>query len=224
MKIKELPLEDRPREKALIKGIASLTESELLALIIGVGKPGLNALELSMTLLDGYGGLANLARAPYQSLLEYSGLSEGKTLRLMAAFELAKKIALANYLEENEEFTPEALYERYHPLLAKDKQERLFLLMASKKMKFRKEELLYKGTETEILFSIKEIMRSLLANYADRFVLVHNHPSGNPLPSAEDVHRSFILAEEMKELGITMLDHVIISQEGYFSLRENKLI
>ena len=224
MKIKDLPISDRPREKALEKGISSLTESELLALILGSGKPGLNAVELSMVLLDGYGGLSGLARAPYQSLLEYSGLSEGKTLRLMATFELTKKIALANYLEENEDFTPECLFETYHPKLLQNGQEELFVLMVSKKRKFRKEKSVFKGTEKELPFSNKEIMKELLTNYADRFVLIHNHPSGNPLPSAEDVDRSFRLAKETQDLGITMMDHIIIGKDGYYSFRESRLI
>ena len=224
MKIKDLPVADRPREKALERGLSSLTESELLALIIGSGRPGVNALELGMMLLEGYGGLASLARAPYRSLLEFSGLSEGKTLRLLASFELAKKIALANYLEDNDEFTPECLFEKYHPILLKEKQEELFLLMSSNKRHFRKEEAIYKGTEKELLFSNREIMKRLLKNYADSFVLVHNHPSGNPLPSAEDVDRSFRLAQDMRELGIRMLDHIIITQDGYYSFRESKLL
>ena len=90
--------------------------------------------------------------------------------------------------------------------------------------KLKKEKLIYRGTEKEMPFSNKEIVSELLTNYADRFVLVHNHPSGNPLPSPEDVDRSFRLAKDMQELGITMLDHIIVSREGYYSFRESKLI
>ncbi len=224
MKIKDLPLSDRPREKAMEKGIGALSESELIALILGSGKPGMNAVELSMTLMEGYGGLLGLTRAPFPSLLEYSGVSKAKILRLLATFELAKRIALVQYLEENEEYTPDYLYEKYKPKLLEENQEELFLLMSSRKKKLKKEKLIYRGTEKEMPFSNKEIVSELLTNYADRFVLVHNHPSGNPLPSPEDVDRSFRLAKDMQELGITMLDHIIVSREGYYSFRESKLI
>ena len=224
MKIKELPESDRPREKALSKGMGALSESELIALILGSGKPGMNAVELGMSLINGYGGLSGLSRAPFPSLLEYSGLSKAKILRIMATFELSKRIALDDYLEENEEYTPDYLYEKYRPMVLEENQEQLFLLMSSRKKNFKKEQLIYRGTEKEMPFSNKDIISTLLTNYADRFVLVHNHPSGNPLPSPEDVDRSFRLAKDMQELGITMLDHVIVSKEGYYSFRESKLI
>ena len=127
MKIKDLPLSDRPREKAMEKGIGALSESELIALILGSGKPGMNAVELSMTLMEGYGGLLGLTRAPFPSLLEYSGVSKAKILRLLATFELAKRIALVQYLEENEEYTPDYLYEKFKPKLLEENQEQLFL-------------------------------------------------------------------------------------------------
>ena len=224
MKITDLPLSDRPREKALEKGMTSLTESELIALILGSGKPGVNAIELSTSLIKGYGGLAGLSRATLLSLSEYSGLSKAKILRLLAAFELSKKLALAEYLEDNDDYTPEVVSELYREKLGGDKQEELFLLMTSKKLHLRKEKLVYRGTEKELPFSNKEIVSTLLTSYADRFILIHNHPSGNPLPSAEDVDRSFRLAEEMKEFGITMTDHIIIGSEGYYSFKESKLL
>lgn len=223
-RIKDLPIEDRPREKALDHGVETLNVSELLALIIGSGVNGFSALEIAQKLLFDFHGLTNLFRAPYLSISEITGVSKARALSLCAAFELSKRLERIDYLESRERMNAEGVYKYYREAFIQERKESLHVLMFNKKGDIVKEQKIYQGTGKGLLLSHKEIVVELLLNYATGYILAHNHPSGNPVPSEEDIKRTLELAQESKELGITMLDHVVVGVEGYYSFKESRLL
>ena len=223
MKIKDLPKEDRPREKALSKGIDALTDAELLALIIGSGRAGESALDLSYRLLNEYGGVSALAKASFASLLRFLGIGTAKTLSLCASFELRKRIN-GDLDSQEAAMDAEAIYERYRLRFENETQESLYLIYLSKKRRFLKEKLLYKGTAEKMVIRQSEIAKELLLSSCERFILLHNHPSGCPLPSPQDIEGTLTLEKAMKEVGVRLLDHIIIGQEGYYSFKDNGIL
>jgi len=223
-RIKDLPEEDRPREKALTHGVESLNVSELLALVIGSGVNGSSAIEIAQKLLFDFHGLANLFRAPYLSISQTNGISKVRALSLCATFELSKRLERIEYLESRERMDATGVYRYFHESFVKERKESLHVLMFNKKGEIVKEQRIYQGTKKGLLLSHKEIVVELLLNYASSYILAHNHPSGNPVPSEEDIERTLELARESKELGITMFDHVVVGDDGYYSFRESRLL
>lgn len=223
-KIKELPEQERPREKAIIYGIDVLSDAELLAILIGSGYRGKSAVDIGNDLLSEYHGLSGLSRAPFLSIMEMMGVKGAKALSLSACFEIAKRIARSEYLESGGPLAPERIYEAFRGRFEGENQEAMLVLMMDKKGRVSKEEKLYRGSKDGFFFSNPELIQRLLMNYAESYLLIHNHPSGNPLPSKEDVEKTLLLEKQTRELGIKMEDHLLIGDGDYYSFRECRLI
>ena len=219
MKIQDLPLENRPREKAIRFGIDSLSDEELLALLIGSGIQGLSALEIASDLIKTYHSMYSLANANYFSLCKQKGLKKKKALNLLAVFEFHNRLNSPQYKMKTAVSGSAEIYARYQ-YLENFQQEVLCLVMLDTKKNIIKEKTLYKGTENQTPISTKEILTELLVGGAKYFYLIHNHPSGNFNPSNNDVLMTRYLDGKVLELGICMLDHIIISSNGYFSFNE----
>ncbi|MDO5330204.1 MAG: DNA repair protein RadC [Bacillota bacterium] len=223
-RIIDMPPEERPREKACLHGVEKLRDAELLAILIGSGVRGKSALDIAEELLREYTGLSSLSRAPYLSIREMLGLKGAKALSLSAAFELGRRISRNEYMEQVGPYAPSSLYLRFKDELSRDNRESLSLLMLGKRNEILKKKKIYQGVGDRLLYKSGDVITELLINYASSFVVVHNHPSGNPLPSEEDVERTLELARQSKELGIRMLDHLIIGHDDYYSFRECRLL
>lgn len=223
MRIKELAENLRPREKALLGGIDSLSDEELLALLIGKGVKGANALDIASSLLRSYSGLSPLFSSDVSSLSSFSGISKIKALELLAVGELSKRMSKEK-LFLLDDISAEKIHDSYRFSLGNENKERLFLLCYDRRKSYRGEREIASGGEDSLLFSSKLILRELLRAEASSFILLHNHPSGNPLPSSGEVGDTLILKKEGERFSLRMIDHIIIAKDLYFSFRENGLL
>ena len=219
MKIRELPREIRPREKALHYGIESLSDEELLALLISSGVKGCSAMDISRDLLTTYLTLSSLANANLSSLEEHFGLSKITALKLMATFEFHNRLNSPLYQHRYLIGSSQDLYERYR-YLENFTQEVLAIVMINKKKEIIKEKILYRGTNNDLSISPKEICLEIISSRCSQFVLIHNHPDGSTNPSEEDIYATEIIKKTADSLQIRLFDHLIIYPGGYYSFNE----
>ncbi len=223
MIVKEIDKHLRPREKAKQKGLFSLSDSELLALILGNGIHGKNVIEVSETLLERSGGFKGLFRRDENNLVCFDGISDVKALTILALGEIHRR-ASRELLPTIKLPSAETLFKIFQPSLEALSKETLIILCYDKKGAFLSERRLYAGTASSLLISHTEIFRELLTKSAYSYYLIHNHPSGEPLPSSGEISDTLILKNEGEELSLRLNDHIIISESGYFSFRENCLL
>ena len=220
--IKDLPKLDRPREKAIRYGVDSLSEIELLAILISSGYKGVSALEIAATLLTKFNGLCNLSKAELNDIIKIKGLKRAKALNLLVAFSLSKKLLLKKEELDEEVVTSDYLYNKYKYQLLSNKQENLVLVMLNNARKIIHEKVMYIGTEDNIIFSYKDVWRELLNNHAKYFYLIHSHPGCNSEPSSKDKIFTSEIFLESNRINIPMIDHLIIGENGYYSFQKLK--
>lgn len=219
MKIKEIPTEFRPREKAIQHGIESLSDVELLALLIGSGVKGCSAIDIARNLLSTYPNLLVLANSNLVSLEEHFGLSKSTSLKLLATFEFHHRLISPQYQKQIKIITAEDVYLRYK-YLENYSQEVLVILMLSRDNRIIKEKILYKGTENQLNINPTEICAELILSRCKKYILVHNHPNGESSPSEEDEYTTEIIKRATDSIQVSFVDHVIIYPFGYCSIKQ----
>lgn len=222
-KIEELPVLDRPREKALRYGLDKLSDTELLAIIIGSGYQGENVLGISENILSTYHGLLGLSHIPLLDLTKIKGIKHNRAIEIGAIFEIHKRLLIKEYEQEENEVDDEILYKKYHQILKGEKQEVLVLIIVNKRHRITYETTLYKGTENDVIFSFKDMWRELIIHQAYAFYLIHNHPNQEACPSLKDKIYTDEIFRECENIKIPMLDHIIIGENGYFSFKKMKI-
>jgi DNA repair protein RadC len=223
MRLQALPKELLPREKARRQGLSSLSEAELLALLLGSGVAGHNALEVATDLLIRYGGLAGLASADYRGYAEEPGLSLVRSLALGASFELARRLALSPPGEAIS-LKPEELALRFRPLFRQGHGEAAFLILLDGRHHLLKQVPLGQGNDEAVAFSATSLLSEALQEKARSFILVHNHPSGLALPSQGEIALTVTLAEKAAEFHLRLIDHLIVAPQTSFSFAGNGLL
>lgn len=231
VRVKDLPKALQPREKFDRVGPENLSESDLLALILRTGTAGLNVVELAETLLMKYGSLSALTRASVAELQELPGIGKEKAKILKAALEMGRRLVQESVGENPLIVTPEeaaaVLRERARGL---DREIFWVLLLDSKTRLMIPPCEVSKGTLNSSLVHPREIFKPAIQNSAANVILAHNHPSGDPSPSAQDIKITRKLVEAGRMMEIAVLDHVIVGRktlEGradFFSLRESGLV
>ena len=219
-RIKELPHLKRPREKALYYGIGSLSDAEVLALLIGKGTTKDNALSLAKKLLNKHISLQNMYRIDDPKLLLMPGIGEVKALQILAAFELNKRLLFLEGSHDRPIYREDEIVRSFQRRIGRLQKETLYLLALTNRNYIISEKQLYLGTEKGFSLDPKEIVRELLIANADRYILIHNHPSGHVEPSANDLETTIELATISAQFGVTLYDHLIIGANAYFSLRK----
>lgn len=220
MKIKEIPKEIRPREKAISYGIESLSDQELLALIIGSGVANHSALDIADDLLkENLKSLTSLFNSNLESLSSYKGLKKNNALKLLATFELHKRVNSVKYQKSQILSSASEVYD-YYKYLEDFEQEVLVLLILDSKFRLKKEKTLYKGTFDSFTINVSEILKELVLAQAKAFILLHNHPDGTPKPSSHDIVATKAIEKSSKNLGVKLVDHIIIFKDGYYSFRK----
>lgn len=218
--LKALPAEERPRERLFVLGEEALADSELLGILIGSGTRGATAVELGRRLVARYGGLRGLGRVAAAELAALEGIGPARAARLRACAEIARRVAAAPLEVGIELGGPEAVHEHFGPLLRDLDRERFYLVLLDGRNRILKPVLVAEGTLTEAVVHPREAFAPAIIERAASAIAVHNHPSGDPEPSADDL----VLTERLEEcgrwLGIPLLDHVIVGGRGYVSLRE----
>lgn len=219
MRIADLPLSERPREKALEKGLKSLSDAELLALLIGQGVKGDSALEIARRLLVSYPSLKAMTDISPSLFAENRGISLCKGLLLAAAFEIGHRVSIASI---EDRYVPEEVYQRFSGILSGKRNESLYLLIYGKKGHLIKEKEIAVGSYTGVMSDGGIILSSVLEVKGLSFVIIHNHPSGNSSPSNEDRAFTICLAHNASYLGLALLDHLIIGEGEYYSFLEHR--
>lgn len=221
--IKDMPEDMRPREKLLNQGETALNEEELLAIILGMGTARTSALELARQLLSKYGGLRHLKEASLEELLQEKGIGPAKAVSIKAAIELGRRIAQGHrnrrQVKSPEDVTDMVMEEmRYF-----DREHFRVLYLDRKGGVLDMEDISIGGLHSSIVHP-REVFKPAVKRSAASVILVHNHPSGDPSPSREDIEVTRRLVEAGGIMGIEVLDHVIIGEKNYVSLKAQGLL
>ncbi|MBK3331870.1 JAB domain-containing protein [Persephonella atlantica] len=219
-KIKELPEELLPREKALRYGIESLSDVELLAILLGQGTKDMNVLGLADKILQGK-SLESLKNITLEELLKIKGIGKAKALQVLAISEILKRI------EEEEEkllfSSPDDVY-KHIKWLAKEKQEKMIAIYTNTMNQFLGEETVAIGSVNVVNVKPRDIFIPALRYNAYGIILVHNHPEGECEPSKEDIQFTQMIKNLSIQMGFELLDHIIVCKKGYFSFASNRAI
>ena len=224
LKIREMPREERPREKLLAHGASALTDPELVAILLRTGKVGRNVVGVARDLLQKYGSIEGASRCDVRELRKISGIGPAKALELVAAFELGKRLARQK-LSKQKLDSPELIYELLAGEMRMLRTEALRVVLLDTRYRLIRVEDVSKGSMNESIAHPREIFRPALTYSAYAVIVVHNHPSGDASPSQADHSLTRRLAEAADLLQIKLLDHIIIGApdeagSGYFSFKE----
>ncbi|HJO21960.1 MAG: DNA repair protein RadC [Myxococcota bacterium] len=213
-------MRDRPRERLEALGAEALSDVELVALLLRTGGGGLDAVAVAVQLLTASGGLAGTARAAAADLAAVPGVGPAKSATLGAAFELGRRLAERRLDAGIAVRGPADVHAHFHPHLRHAAQECFITVLLDGRHRVIRHALVSRGTLTASLVHPREVFRPALREPAAAVVLVHNHPSGDPTPSREDREITERLVRAGDLLGIPVLDHVVVAERGYASLRE----
>ncbi len=225
VKIKDMCYLDRPRERLIKYGTSTLSDSELLSILIGSGNNKNSAKDLANIILNKCGGMKNLSKYNYASLTKIPGIKMSKACIILATIEISKrcntKVNDINNIKLN---NSKLVFEYYNDKLKDKKQEYFYCIYLDNNKKVINEKLLFKGTLNYSLIHPREVFKEAYILSASAIICVHNHPSGNISPSIQDIESTDNLVEIGKMHGIKVLDHIIIGNNNYYSFLENNRI
>jgi DNA repair protein RadC len=228
-RIHDIPENDRPRERLLRLGPQALSDAELLALFINTGTKGENALQIGRRILNKYGSILDLSRLEPAELTKIKALGPAKAAKLAAAFELGRRAREASrpdiVLDE-----PRCVYEFIGPDMQALGHESVRLILLTTRLTLMRCEEVFRGSINESTAAPRDLIRKALVHNAHAFILVHNHPSGDPAPSDADRRLTRRLREAAETMGILFQDHLVIGTPSasrelpYFSFREHGML
>jgi DNA repair protein RadC len=211
--------EERPSSRLMLKGPASLSNAELLSIILKTGSAAENAINLSQRVLSQY-DLKQLSATDVQQLMKIHGIKLGKAAQIAACFELARRLERFESTSKFKINSPEDVYRRLYPAMRESKKETFVELCLDTKNQVIREDTVSVGSLNANIVHPREVFRTALIESAAHIIVAHNHPSGDPAPSREDVDITKKLVETGKIMGIDVLDHVIIGDGRHFSMKE----
>jgi DNA repair protein RadC len=221
--IKEIPVDDRPREKMANKGATALTDAELVAILLRTGTAEKSALDIASELTaDGglYKRLASITRL--NELMNIKGLGQAKAATVLAALEIGRRIASAKPVEKIHLSCPQDVAEFLMPRLRYAVKEQFIVILLNGKNKVIGTEVISEGSLSSSVVHPREVYASALLHHAAAIMVAHNHPSGDPKPSDEDREITSLLEQSGKVLGIPLVDHIVIGDGTYYSFLENE--
>jgi DNA repair protein RadC len=221
--IKEMPKEERPRERLTFYGEAALSNAELLAIALRTGSRTENAVGLAQRLLMTFQGVSGLARASVAELCQVSGIGPAKAAQVKAALELGRRLMLAAQEGRPQITSPSDAATLLTARMNTAMQEQLHVLLLDTKHRVQRIVLVYVGNVNTSLIRVSEVFREAIKDNSTAIIVGHNHPSGDPTPSTDDIRVTEAIAEAGRMLDIKVLDHVIIGRQGYVSLKEKGL-
>jgi DNA repair protein RadC len=225
-RIKDWPAEERPREKLLGRGAEALSDAELLALVLRTGDAasGMSALDHARLLLARFGSLRELARATVGELCQVKGIGPAKAAELQAVFQIARRFG-SDPLRPGERFTSSAeVFRHFHERLRDHRKEVFLALLLDGKNRVIREVQVSEGSLTASIVHPREVFAPVVRDSAAAVLFVHNHPSGDPTPSREDIEITLRLREAGELMGVRVLDHIIIGSGAYVSFADRGLI
>ena len=218
--IRDFPKDDRPRERLIKEGSSSLSTQELLAIVLRTGTKNESVLQISNQLLHKFDGLRFLMNASIEEISNINGIGEAKATQLLAAFELGKRI---NRLQFEDRFvikSPDDCAKFMMDEMRFLEQEHFICLYLNTKNQIIARETIFKGSLNASIVHPREVFKEAFRRSASSIICLHNHPSGDPTPSREDIEVTKRLVECGKIIGIELLDHIIIGEHKYVSLKE----
>ncbi|MBF0578533.1 DNA repair protein RadC [Erysipelotrichaceae bacterium RD49] len=225
MRIKDYRPEDRPREKALCFGLSSLSDQELICLLIGSGTKTKNALQIAQGVLEASDNLRKLASMTFSELMAIAGIGKVRALLIQAALELAARCHQANAFSQPVTLSnTNEVIEWFKAKYGDEKQEHFAALYLDTKGRILRHSLLSLGTLNRSLIHPRDVFRQAFETNAASVIFVHNHPSNDPSPSQEDLEATRILIDAADIFQIAILDHIIVGRDAAYSFRAHQLL
>ncbi|MBM7689303.1 DNA repair protein RadC [Enterococcus sp. AZ170] len=218
--IREMPEDCLPRERLEVVGEKALSNQELLAILLRTGSKNINVMEVASNFLNYFNHLYELKNATLTEMMEIKGVGRIKAIELRAAIEFGYRIQQSTQLKFGKVSSSYQIAQNLIYELQDFQQEHLVCLYLNTKNEVIKQETVFKGSLNQSVAHPREIFRSAVKCSAARLILAHNHPSGNPTPSESDIHFTQRMQECGKMMGIEVLDHIIIGEQVYISMRE----
>jgi DNA repair protein RadC len=215
---------DRPREKLQRLGVATLGDNELVAIVLGTGRAAANALDLANSVLNHAGGIEGLARARHDELTRVHGIGSARAAQVLAAVELGRRTLTRAGRDRVQVTTPRAVAELLLPLYGNRPVEQFGVVLLDTKHRVMRTTVVTVGTLDASIMHPREIFREATAAGAAAIVVFHNHPSGDPEPSQDDIDLTRRLMAAGELMGIDVLDHIILGNVRYSSMKEKRLI
>lgn len=219
--IQHLPATERPRERLLKHGSDAMTVAELIAIILGSGMKGMPVLQLAQEIIARFGADQQLADATIEELCTIKGLGMAKALQLKAALSLGVRVAKNSGPRKVKIDGPEHAYQAIKEQLEHEPQELVAVLLLDVKCNLICNQIVAVGTLSNALVHPREIFYPAIRHHASSLILAHNHPSGDPTPSKQDIELTEALVESGQLIGIPINDHIIIGKQKYVSLRQH---
>ena len=218
-RIQDMEASQRPRERLEVQGASVLRDAELLAILLRVGKQGVNAVQIGQRMLFQFGGLSGLHRASFSELCQVEGVGPAKAAQVKAAIELGRRIATLTPEERPVIASPDDVADRVQYAMMALEQEELWVLLLDSRNRLVDTEHLYKGSLNASTVRPAEIFKTGIRKNAGGLIVVHNHPSGDPSPSPEDINLTRRLIEAGEMLELPLLDHIVIGLNRFESIK-----
>lgn len=218
--IQHIPEEERPRERLLRYGAESLTNVELIAILLGSGTKGTNVLQIAQQLVGKFGNMHQIAEATISELCAIKGLGPAKALQLKAAVNLGLRASRKAIPMKYKVDVPLHAYNLVREELSTEKRELLIVILKDIKNYVINHQIVSIGTLSETLVHPREVFNPAIRHNASSLIVIHNHPSGDPTPSQEDIDMTKTLIQAGRLIGIPVHDHLIIGHQNYLSLRK----
>jgi DNA repair protein RadC len=222
-RISDLHEADRPRERLVALGPQALSNAELIAILLRAGVPGENAVEVGQRLLNKFGGLSGVHRAPFDELLDQHGVGEAKAAQIKAAIELGRRLMVESPDEKPSIGNPKDAADLVRYEMSALEQEHLRVILLDRRNRVLETVEVYKGSVNSSQVRVGELFREAIRKNASAIIVVHNHPSGDPTPSPDDVAITRAMVQSGKLLDVEVLDHLVIGQGKWVSLKERGL-
>ena len=222
-RIMDLHESDRPRERLAALGPQALTNAELIAILLRVGVKGENAVTVGQRLLKKFGGLSGLHRAPFAELKKQHGLGEAKAAQIKAAIELGRRLTLESPEERPTINSPADAAALVAYEMSALEQEHLRVILLDRRNRVLETVEIYKGSVNSSQVRVGEVFKEAIRKNASALIVIHNHPSGDPTPSPDDVAVTRAIVQAGKMLDVDVLDHMVIGQGKWVSLKERGL-
>jgi DNA repair protein RadC len=222
-RITDLHEAERPRERLSSLGPQALSHAELIAILLRVGVPGENAVQVGQRLLQTFGGLRGLHQAPFDELVNQHGIGEAKAAQIKAAIELGRRLAVESSEERPVINSPADAADLVKYEMSALEQEHLRVLLLDTRNHVLEIAEVYRGSVNTSQIRVGEIFKAAIRRNASALIVVHNHPSGDPTPSPDDVAVTRAVVQAGKLLDVDVLDHLIIGQGRYVSMKERGL-